>query len=65
MLDITALKQLLMERANLNEEQATRAAQVALEFIAERVPLAGGLLEKAGGGEGLASRLGGLFGSKQ
>ena len=65
MLDITALKQLLMERANLDEEQATRAAQVALEFIAERVPLVGGLLDKAGGGEGLASRLGGLFGSKQ
>ena len=65
MLDITALKQLLMERANLNEEQATRAAQVALEFIAARVPGAGGLLDKTGGGEGLASRLGGLFGSKE
>ncbi len=60
--DFQALKQALMERANLDEEQATRAAQVVLEFLAERVPQIGGLLDKAGGVEGLAGRLGGLFG---
>ena len=64
MLNVEVLKQALMERANLNEEQATRAAEVALEFLADRVPQAGGLLDKAGGVEGLANRLGGLFGKQ-
>ena len=62
--DVNALKQALMERANLNEEQATNAAQVALEFLADRVPQLGGLLDKAGGAEGLAGRLGDLFGKR-
>ncbi len=65
MLDLNALKQALMERANLDEEQAAKAAQVALEFLAERVPQLGGLLDKAGGAEGLADRLGGLFGQRR
>ena len=64
MLDVNALKQTLMERANLNEEQAAKAAQVALEFIADRVPQAGGLLDRVGGAEGVADRLGGLLGKR-
>ena len=64
MADVNALKEALMERANLNEEQATKAAQVALEFLADRVPQLGGLLDKAGGAEGLAGRLGDLFGKR-
>jgi hypothetical protein len=62
--DFDELKQALIERANLDEEQATRAAQVALDFLAERVPQLGDLLDKAGGAEGLAGRLGGLFSKK-
>jgi hypothetical protein len=64
MLDVNALKQALMERANLDEEQAAKAAQVALEFLADRVPQAGGLLDRAGGVEGITDRLGGLFGTR-
>ena len=62
--DIDALKRALMERANLDEAQATKAAEVALSFLTEHVPQLGGLLDKAGGAEGLAGRLGGLFGTK-
>ncbi len=64
-MDFDAIKQALMERANLDEEQATRAAQVVLDLVAERVPQLGGLVEKAGGSEGLAKQLGGLFGKRQ
>jgi len=64
MLDIDALKRALMERADLDEEQATRAAQVALEFVAEHAPQLGGLVEKAGGADEIARRLGGLFGKR-
>jgi hypothetical protein len=63
-MDIDALKQQLQERANLNPEQAEQAAKVALEFFADRIPQAGDLLEKAGGAEGVARRLGGLFGRR-
>jgi len=62
--EIDALKQALMERAHLDEAHATQAAQVALEFLTDRVPHLGGLLDKAGGAEGRADRLGGLFGKK-
>jgi hypothetical protein len=62
--DIEELKRALMERANLDEAQATKAAEVALSFLAERVPQLGGLLDQAGGAEGLAGRLGGLFGKR-
>jgi hypothetical protein len=37
---------------------------VALEFFADRIPQAGDLLDKAGGAEGVARRLGGLFGKR-
>jgi hypothetical protein len=60
-MDIEALKQRLQEQAHLSPEQAERAAQVALAFVAEHVPQAAGLLDKAGGAEGLSQRLGGLF----
>jgi len=63
-MDIDALKQQLQERANLSAEQAEQAAKVALEFFAEHIPQAGDLLEKAGGAEGVARRLGGLFGKR-
>jgi hypothetical protein len=63
-MDIDALKQQLQERANLSPEQAEQAAQVALEFFADRIPQAGDLLEKAGGAEGVARRLGGFFGKR-
>ncbi len=62
--DIDELKRALMERAHLDEAQATKAAEVALSFLAERVPQLGGLLDHAGGAENLAGRLGGLFGKR-
>jgi hypothetical protein len=62
--DIEELKRALMERANLDEGQATKAAEVALAFLAERVPQLAGLLDQTGGAEGLAGRLGGLFGKR-
>lgn len=61
-MDLTDLKQQLQERANLNPEQAERAAQVALDFFQERVPGLGGLLDRAGGVDDVARKLGGLFG---
>jgi hypothetical protein len=61
---IEELKRALMERANLDEAQATKAAEVALSFLSERVPQLEGLLDKAGGAEGIAGRLGGLFGKR-
>ncbi len=64
-MDINALKQQLQERANLDPEQAENAARVALEFFTERVPQIGGLVEKAGGANGIARRLGGLFGRRE
>lgn len=60
-MDIEALKQQLQERANLDPQQAEKAAQVALAFFAEHVPQAAGLLEKGGGVEELSKKLGGLF----
>lgn len=60
-MDLDALKQQLQERANLDPEQAERAAQVALEFFAERFPALEGLVGKAGGADEIARRLGGLF----
>lgn len=63
--DINALRQQLQDKANLNPEQAERAARVAMEFIAERIPQAGDLVEKAGGAEEIAKRLGGLFGRRE
>jgi hypothetical protein len=65
MFDVDDLKRALQERANLNEEQATRAAQVVLDLIAERAPQLGGLMDKAGGAEGIARQLGGLFGRRE
>jgi hypothetical protein len=62
--DIGELKRALMERAELDEAQAAKAAEVALAFLAERVPQLGGLLDAGGGAEGLAGRLGGLFGKR-
>jgi hypothetical protein len=61
-LDINSLKQLLQEKANLSPEQAEKAAQVALDYVTEQIPQAAGLIEKAGGSEGLAKKLGGIFG---
>jgi hypothetical protein len=61
-MDVNALKQMLQDRANLSPEQAEQAAQVALQFFAEHVPQAAGLLDKAGGVEGISKKLGGLFG---
>jgi hypothetical protein len=62
--DIAELKAVLQERAGLDEAQAARAAEVALNFLTERVPQLSGLLDTAGGAESLASRIGGLFGKK-
>jgi hypothetical protein len=62
--DVEELKRVLMERANLDEAQATKAAEVALAFLAERVPQLSDLMDKAGGAEGLAGRIGGLFGKR-
>ena len=54
MLDITALKQLLMERANLNEEQATRAAASRADLAAlEHTLLGDGWEPLAGSIDGL------------
>jgi polyhydroxyalkanoate synthesis regulator phasin len=54
------------EKAGINSEQAKKAVESVLDFIKEKVPLVGdqlkGLLE--GGGGGLASKLGGMFGGK-
>jgi hypothetical protein len=61
-MDLQELKQALIERAGLDPEQAERAARVALEFFAEKVPQAGDLVEKAGGVDEIAKRFGGLFG---
>lgn len=61
-MDINALKQRLQEQAHLSPEQADKAAQVALSFVGENIPGASGLLEKAGGEEGLSKKLGGLLG---
>ena len=60
-MDLDALKQQLQERANLDPEQAEKAAQVALGFFAEHIPQASGLLEKGGGADEIAKKLGGLF----
>ena len=65
MFDFDELKRMLQERANLDEEQAARAAQVVLDLIAERVPQLGGLMDKAGGAEGITRQLGGLFGRRE
>ena len=64
-MDLNALKQQLQERAGLNPEQAEQAAQVALDFFSDQVPQVRGLLDKAGGAEGVAQRLGGLFGKRE
>ena len=64
-MNIDALKQQLQERANLSPEQAEQAAEVAIEFFSERVPQLGGLVEKAGGVDEVARRLGGLFGRRE
>ncbi len=64
-MDLKDLVQQLRERANLDQEQAEKAAQVALTFFTERVPQLGGLLEQAGGVEDVARRLGGLFGRRE
>lgn len=64
-MDLDALKQQLQERANLDPEQAERAAQVALEFFSEHVPQLRGLIDRAGGGDDIARRLGGLFGRRE
>lgn len=61
-MDINDLKQRLQEQAHLNSEQAEKAAQVAVAFMAEHIPGAAGLLDKAGGGESLSKKLGGLLG---
>jgi hypothetical protein len=53
-----------MDRANLDEAPAPKAAEVALSFLTEHIPQLGGLLGKAGGAEGIADRLGGLFGKR-
>lgn len=63
-MDIEALKQQLQERAGLDGEQAERAARVALEFFTDQLPQAGELLDKAGGVDQVARRLGGLFGKR-
>lgn len=63
-MDIDALKQQLQERASLSPEQAEAAARVALAFFTDRIPQAGDLLDRAGGAEGVARRLGGLFGKR-
>lgn len=60
-MDVNELKQALQERAHLSPEQAERAAQVALEFFAQHVPGANDLVQKGGGAEALAQRLGGLL----
>ena len=60
-MDLNALKQQLQDRANLEPEQAEKAAQVALEFFTEHVPQVGELIGKAGGADDIARRLGGLF----
>lgn len=64
-MDLNALKQQLQERANLSPEQAEQAAQVALQFFSERFPQLDGLMEKGGGAEEIARRLGGLFGRRE
>ena len=64
MIDIDALKRALQERAGLDEQQATRAAEVAIAFVAEQVPQVSSLIDKAGGGESIARQLGGLFGKR-
>ena len=64
MLDIEALKRALMERANLDEAQATKAAEVALQFVTEQVPQLGSLVDRVGGAEEIGRRLGGLFGRR-
>lgn len=61
-MDLGELKQQLQDKANLSPEQAEKAAQTALEFFQERIPQLGGLLEKAGGADDIAKKLGGLFG---
>ena len=60
--DITALKEQLRERADLSPDQADRAARVALEFFADRAPQVREMVDKAGGVDKLAHRIGGLFG---
>lgn len=61
-MDLNSLRQQLQERADLNPEQAEKAAQVALDFFQEHVPQVGSLIDKAGGVEDVARKLGGLFG---
>jgi hypothetical protein len=63
--DLNALKQQLQDRANLSPEQAEKAAEVALDFFKEHVPQIGGLLDRAGGADDIARRLGGLFGRRE
>jgi hypothetical protein len=60
-LDVNALVQQLQEKANLSQEQAEQAATVALNFIKEQIPQAGDLMDKVGGSESLADKIGGLF----
>ncbi len=61
-MDINTLKQLLQEKVNLSPEQAEQAAQVALQYFTDQIPQASGLIEQAGGVEGLSKKLGGIFG---
>jgi predicted Mrr-cat superfamily restriction endonuclease len=63
-IDLQALTHVLIERANLDPEQAERAAEVVLQFITEQAPRAVGLYEQAGGVEGIARQIGGLFGTR-
>ena len=63
-MDLNMLRQQLQERANLSPEQAEKAAQVALDFFSNQVPQVAGLIDKAGGAESLAQRLGGMLGKR-
>jgi hypothetical protein len=57
------LANVLQQRVGLGEEQARQAARTALEFLRERVPQAGPLLDMAeGAGGSLPGNLGGLLG---
>ena len=60
-MDLNVLKEQLQERANLSPEQAEKAAEVALAFFSEHVPQVSGLIDKAGGVDDIAKRLGGFF----
>lgn len=60
-MDVEALKQRLIDEAHLSPDQAEKAAQVAINFMSEHMPGTSGMLDKAGGSEGIAKKIGGLF----